>query len=74
MSFGWYPIIDKEVCIVCSVCYDFCTHGVYEWDEEEGPIVVQPEGCVHGCHGCENQCPSGAIRYYGDKPVEITEL
>ena len=23
-------------------------------------------GCIEGCHGCERQCPQGAISYFGD--------
>ena len=72
MSLGWYPIVNGELCSSCGVCYGFCSHGVYEWNEEDGPIVVQPENCIHGCHGCENQCPSQAIRYYGDLPGKKT--
>lgn len=54
MSTGWYPIIDYELCSSCGVCYSFCTHGVYSWNDEKGPEVVQPAECIHGCHGCEN--------------------
>ena len=67
MSKNWYPVIDKEKCIGCMVCNDMCKHGVYKPDEEENkPKVVYGNGCVHGCHGCEKQCPVGAIHYYGD--------
>lgn len=69
MSKGWYPQIATDLCIGCSICFEFCPHGVYEWDEQaEQPQVVQPDECIHGCHGCENQCPSQAITYYGDLP------
>lgn len=68
MSLGWYPIVNYKLCIGCGVCYDFCSHEVYIWDEEEIPVVVQPANCIQGCHGCENQCPSQAIRYNGDLP------
>lgn len=74
MSLGWYPIVNKEVCSTCGICYDFCPHDVYEWNEDEGPVVVRPENCINRCHGCENQCPSQAIRYFGDEPVKIIEL
>jgi NAD-dependent dihydropyrimidine dehydrogenase PreA subunit len=73
MSLGWYPVVDKEICCVCGVCYDFCPHDVYEWNEDEGPIVIRPENCINRCHGCENKCPSEAIRYFGDEP-KIIEL
>lgn len=68
MSLNWYPIINYDTCSLCRICYEFCKHGVYDWDEEKGPVVVKREACVHGCHGCEKECPSGSISYYGDIP------
>ena len=48
-------------------CNDMCRHGVYKPDGPDGkPKVVYGNGCVHGCHGCERQCPVGAIHYFGD--------
>lgn len=48
-------------------CNDMCRHGVYKPDPETGmPKVVYGTGCVHGCHGCEKQCPAEAIHYFGD--------
>jgi len=66
VSKDWYPIINYENCTQCQICYDFCEHEVYKWDEETGPIVVNPEGCIERCHGCEFRCPEDAIRYHGD--------
>ena len=67
MSRTWYPIIDYDKCIGCMNCNDMCRHGVYKLDPETGmPKVVYGTGCVHGCHGCENQCPADAIHYFGD--------
>ncbi|MFW5985718.1 MAG: 4Fe-4S binding protein, partial [Halanaerobiaceae bacterium] len=31
----WYPEIDQEKCTGCKTCYEFCSHGTYEWDENE---------------------------------------
>lgn len=73
MTVDWYPMIDRELCTNCLVCFEFCPHEVYTL-EDEAPLVVKPENCIFRCHGCENQCPSGAIRYYGDdgrKPGRI---
>lgn len=67
MSKGWYPMIDDDKCIGCMICNNMCKHGVYKPDEAIGkPKVVYPMGCIHGCHGCERQCPSGSIHYFGD--------
>jgi Dissimilatory sulfite reductase (desulfoviridin), alpha and beta subunits len=72
MAIGWYPIVDKEICSTCGICYDFCPHDVYEWNE--GPIVIRPENCINRCHGCEKQCPSQAIRYFGDESFKLIKL
>lgn len=67
MSKGWYPVIDHNKCVGCMACNDMCRHGVYKPDGPDGkPKVVYGNGCVHGCHGCERQCPAGAIHYFGD--------
>lgn len=65
MSKGWYPVIDYEKCVGCMACNDMCRHGVYKPDGKK-PKVVYENGCIHGCHGCENECPVGAIHYFGD--------
>ena len=65
MSKTWYPVINYEKCIECGACYNKCGHGVYKMEESRS-VVVKPEGCIHGCHGCGNLCPVGAIEYVGD--------
>jgi NAD-dependent dihydropyrimidine dehydrogenase PreA subunit len=65
MSTTWYPVIDPEKCTGCLACYNKCKHGVYSLDDSK-PIVVYPEGCVTGCHGCGNLCPEKAITYFGE--------
>lgn len=64
MSETWYPMVDLEKCTGCQICVKFCRQGVYT--EQDGkPIVIKPVGCVHGCRGCQKQCPAGAIEYVG---------
>lgn len=66
MSKTWYPVIDYVQCAECGTCVKMCAHGVYDKDKAPSPVVVKPEGCVQGCKGCGNKCPSGAIQYVGD--------
>lgn len=66
MSKTWYPVIDYEKCAACGICTDKCKHGVYEQKKAPAPVVVYPEGCIQGCHGCGNLCPNEAIRYAGE--------
>jgi NAD-dependent dihydropyrimidine dehydrogenase PreA subunit len=47
-----------------------CKHGVYK-KEESKPVVIYQEGCVEGCHGCQNQCPAEAITYFGDNGADV---
>lgn len=67
MSKTWYPVIDYSKCAECGICTDKCTHGVYDLKKAPAPVVVAPENCVHGCHGCGNLCPNGAISYVGEQ-------
>lgn len=66
MSKMWYPVIDYVDCIECGACTSKCKHGVYDQTKAPTPVVVHPEGCIQGCHGCGNLCPVSAIAYVGD--------
>ncbi|MFW6117770.1 MAG: 4Fe-4S dicluster domain-containing protein [Thermoproteota archaeon] len=62
----WYPTIDREKCISCGNCVDFCHKGVQEFVEEQGEeevVVKKPYNCVVSCTGCEDQCPVEAITF-----------
>lgn len=65
MSKTWYPVISYENCQECGACFNKCAHGVFKL-KGACPVVVNPDGCVQGCHGCGNLCPVGAIEYVGD--------
>jgi len=67
MSKNWYPVIDYEKCTECGVCTRKCKNGVYDQNEASTPVVIAPNNCVQGCHGCENLCTTKAISYVGDK-------
>lgn len=70
MSKTWYPVIDYEKCSECGACTNKCSHGVYDLSKAPTPVVVMPENCIHGCHGCGNICPSEAIQYVGSNNQE----
>jgi len=67
MARRWYPVIDQEKCNQCGICVNMCGNGVYDKQKAPVPCIVNPIKCVHGCHGCGNRCPNGAITYYGDR-------
>jgi len=66
MSVKWYPVIDYAKCEECGACVNKCTHGVYNKEKAPSPVVVYPEGCIDGCHGCGSLCQQQAITYVGD--------
>ena len=66
MTKKWYPVINYGECIECGVCIEKCKNGVYDVEKAPRPVVVYPEGCIGGCSGCGELCPSGAIEYFGD--------
>lgn len=66
MSTTWYPVINYELCTECGTCVKKCKHGVYNKEKAPRPVVVKPEGCIQGCHGCGSLCPNGAIEYFGE--------
>ena len=60
----WYPAIDEAKCKGCKVCFEFCSHGVYAWEETKNkPKIANPFGCVVGCSNCAGKCASGAIMF-----------
>ena len=67
MSKKWYPVVDYEKCIECGTCTNKCKQGVYDLKKAPTPVVIIPENCIQGCHGCGNLCPTQAIKYVGDK-------
>ncbi|MDD5018757.1 MAG: 4Fe-4S ferredoxin [Eubacteriales bacterium] len=67
MSKTWYPVINNEICTECGLCIGNCMHGVYDEQKAPRPVVVFPDGCVEGCTGCGDLCPSHAIGYFGDR-------
>ena len=60
----WHPSVDATKCTGCRICYEFCQHGVYAWDDAMGrPVVARPLNCLVGCSGCQPQCPAGAVSF-----------
>jgi NAD-dependent dihydropyrimidine dehydrogenase PreA subunit len=60
----WYPTVDVSRCVGCRKCLEFCSHGVYGWDDEANvPKVVEPFQCVVGCSSCSLQCDAEAIAF-----------
>ena len=54
------PILNKEKCIKCFICWKFCPEPSIDIDEEDYP-VVRLKHCK-GCGICANECPKDAIK------------
>ena len=59
----WYPIIDRERCVNCGHCREFCIFGVYTLDGDRQVIVSEPDKCKPGCPACARICPQSAIMF-----------
>ena len=69
----WYPTIDYQKCTSCGKCEDYCKLGVYELKEQVGKktsVVTNPNNCVVLCTGCDDICPSGAIKHQSKKETK----
>ena len=59
---AWFPVLDRERCVDCGKCFDFCLFGAYERDPETGRVVVvRPDACKTNCPACARICPANAI-------------
>lgn len=60
----WYPTVEAAKCVGCRKCFEFCSHGVYSWDEAASiPRVIEPFQCVVGCSSCSHQCEEEAVTF-----------
>jgi hypothetical protein len=62
-STRWYPVIDRERCVNCLECLNFCLFGVFGLDASETILVEQPDACRPGCPACARICPASAIMF-----------
>ncbi len=57
--------IDEKACVGCSLCVDYCSTGVFSFNEEKCVAeTVKAKECF-GCLGCAEICPATAIEHRG---------
>ncbi len=57
----WFPVIDRDRCRSCKLCFNFCLFGVYTVDDQGDVRVSQPDNCKNNCPACARVCPTRAI-------------
>ncbi len=72
----WYPVIDRERCVNCGACLEFCLFDVYARGSDGTVEVVAPDNCKHGCPACMRICPQGAILFphYQASPAPLPRV
>lgn len=58
------PVVDKDLCIKCGMCFLFCPEGCIK-QTEEGYFEADPYYCK-GCGICAEECPRKAIKMEED--------
>uniref|UniRef100_A0A7C3IUH3 DUF362 domain-containing protein n=1 Tax=candidate division WOR-3 bacterium TaxID=2052148 RepID=A0A7C3IUH3_UNCW3 len=63
------PYVDKNKCVSCGTCVDYCPHDAIGFVEYVAKIG---RSCT-GCGGCVAVCPSGAIKLNWDEASESVQ-
>jgi len=58
----WFPTVDTDACIGCSLCFTTCGRGVYEMRDNKA-VPVNAMSCMVGCSTCGTVCPVEAISF-----------
>ena len=54
------PVLDKDKCLKCGICYLYCPDMAYPPQNEEGYFIADMYHCK-GCGICAHECPTEAI-------------
>lgn len=72
----WFPVIDRDRCVNCKQCLNFCLFGVYRLSDDGNVEVAKPANCKTNCPACGRVCPEAAIIFpkYGQSPINGDEV
>ncbi len=71
----WFPVIDRDRCRSCKLCFNFCLFGVYTVEDNK-VIVSHPENCKNNCPACARVCPEQAVIFpkLDQPPINGTDV
>jgi len=58
----WFPTVEADACIGCSLCYTTCGRNVYEMRDNKA-VPVNAMSCMVGCSTCGTVCPVEAVSF-----------
>ena len=58
----WFPTVDADTYIGCTLCFATCGRGVYDMQENKA-VVASALNCMVGCSTCGTVCPVQAISF-----------
>jgi len=68
----WFPVIDRDRCVNCLQCLNFCLFGTFSLSGDKEVIVSKPAACKNLCPACARICPKSAIIFpkYEHSPID----
>jgi len=68
----WFPVIDRDRCVNCLQCLNFCLFGTFTLTGDKEVIVSKPAACKNLCPACARICPKSAIIFpkYDLSPID----
>ncbi|MDP6636210.1 MAG: ferredoxin family protein [Phycisphaerae bacterium] len=68
----WFPVIDRDRCVDCLQCLNFCLFGTFTLSPDKKAIVSKPAACKNLCPACARICPKSAIIFpkYDQAPID----
>ena len=75
---AWFPVIDRDRCVNCLQCMNFCLFGTFAItdDDDKEVVVSKPSACKNLCPACARICPKSAIIFpkYDHSPIDGDEV